>query len=181
MGTSSDLCLFSPVNPSRVNFMISPATRARDESWGLALPDTRHPGRGMEHIISGPLSTPDSPLLDAVSFLSCLCNCCIFLEKAFLAKLIPLMFMTHEGRVSCSLGSELFTVTASALVPSHQAPSTPHWWTGCNAARRAPPAPHHPRVLTPHHCGPPHAHLPSAGLCNPRLASLGTRVLGTGP
>ena len=62
MGTSSDLCLFSPVNPSCVNFMISPATRARDESWGLAFPDTGRPGRGMERIISGPLSTPDSAL-----------------------------------------------------------------------------------------------------------------------
>ena len=61
--------------------------------------------------------------------------------------------MIHERRVSCSLGWESFTVMASALVSSHQAPSTPHCRAGCragcSAAHRAPPAGPHPSPLRP--------------------------------
>ena len=181
MGPSSDLCLFSPVNPSRVNFMISPATKTRDESWGLVPLDPGHPVRGMEHVVSGPLSTPDSPLLDVFSCLSCLSYCCIFLEEAFLAKLIPSVLMTHEGRVFCSLGSELFPER-----PLHRSLPTrppPLPTAGQDAMQ---PAGHHlPR--TTHGSSPlttvaHHAHIHPALVCAiPGTPSQGARVLGTGP
>ena len=67
-----EICFFFLllVRPVSILLLVQPQ-ELKMSSGGFSLPDGGHRILGMEKVISGPLSAPDSPLLDALSFLIC--------------------------------------------------------------------------------------------------------------